>query len=149
MTRWAYWPAATIVCPCLMLAMVRLNVPSFTCMVVSILPGPASGQGCDDLRTLFERGSAPTLSATSPTRNCTSWHAPPVRRGPAPAAAGFTSPRLLPASPSRSAWLRPLGRAAPAPYDSRDAYAEASWQRGGVIELPSSRNILPARPRHP
>ena len=98
---------------------------------------PLQGQGRDDRRRV-RGGRRAQCRQRCRTRNCTSSNAPPARR---PArAAGCSPPTRWPASRRRSGLALPGSAGAPAPYDSRDAYAEASGQ--AVMEL-LRRNIRP------
>ncbi|GIX12933.1 MAG: hypothetical protein KatS3mg118_0892 [Paracoccaceae bacterium] len=89
------------------------------------------------------RGGRPAQAGNLSRRRCTArgrWPAP--RPGPA---AASSPPTPWPACPRRSGWRCSIPRARPAPYESRDQYAEASGR--AVMELLARRHP-PARHRH-
>ena len=91
--------------PGMMMAMLRLNVPSVFMYGGSILPGKFKGQR-RDRASMCSRPSASTPPARCRLTICTSWNASPARR-PAPAAAQFTANTMATRFARRSAWRCP------------------------------------------
>ncbi len=116
-------------CPGLMMAMVRLNVPSVFMYGGSILPGRYKGKDIT-VQDVFEavgKHSAGTMSDDE-------LHDIECVACPSAGSCGgqFTANTMACVSrPSASRF--PASAGAPAPYESRDAYAEASGQQ--VMEL--------------
>ena len=132
--------------PGMMMAMLRLNVPSVFIYGGSILPGRFSGRDVTVV-DVFEGVGKHSAGKMSLEDLCTSWNSTPVRR-PAPAAAS-SPPTPWPASSEAIGLALPGSAGAPAPYEIRDAYAEASGE--AVMDLieqqhPPARHLSPARP---
>jgi hypothetical protein len=109
--------------PGMMMAMVRLNVPSVFIYGGSILPGRLEGQGRDRAGRVRGRGPAPGRQQC-PTRRWPCWSGSPARR-PGPAA-GSSPPTPWPACPRRSAWRCRTPPARPRPMKAATSMA---WPR--------------------
>src|SRR5207249_8691621 len=120
----------------LMMAMVRLNVPSVFMYGGSILPGRFRGQDVTVV-DIFEAVGAHSAGRMSDA----DLHELECVACPSAGACGgqFTANTMACVSEAIGLAL-PGSAGAPAPYDSRDAYAEASGQ--AVMEL-LRRNIRP------
>ena len=85
--------------PGMMMAMVRLNVPSVFMYGGSILPGRYKGKDVT-VQDVFEAVGAHSAGKMSDAKTCTSWNASPARRPDR--AAASSPPTRWPASPKRS-----------------------------------------------
>ena len=123
--------------PGMMMAMLRLNVPSRLHVWRLDPAGRFQRPRRDDRRRV--RGGRPAQRRRDvATRICTSSNASPALRPES--AAGCSPPTRWPASPRRSAWPCPARPGRPRPMISRDEYAEASGQ--AVMDL-LRRNLRP------
>src|SRR6201981_917191 len=122
--------------PGMMMAMLRLNVPSVFMYGGSILPGTFKGQAVT-VQDLFEAVGSHNVGAMSDE----DLHELECAACPSSGSCGglFTANTMACVSEAIGLAL-PGSAGAPAPYDSRDAYAEASGQ--AVMEL-VRRNIRP------
>ena len=107
----------------MMMAMVRLNVPSVFIYGGSILPGPLQGQGRDGAGRVRGRGQAIQAGNMSDEE----LHELECVACPSAGSCGgqFTANTMACVSEAIGLAL-PGSAGAPAPYESRDAYAAAS-----------------------
>ncbi len=123
--------------PGMMMAMLRLNVPSVFLYGGSILPGRWRGRDVTVV-DVFEAVGTALGRQPAPSRTFASWNGMPV---PGDGACGgqFTANTMACVSEAIGLAL-PLSSALPAPYESRDAYAVASGE--AVMRL-IEQNIRP------
>ena len=128
--------------PGLMMAMIRLNVPSVFMYGGSILPGRFQGHDVT-IGDVFEAVGSHSIGKLSDDE----LHELECAACPSAGSCGglFTANTMACVSEAIGLAL-PGSAGAPAPYDSRDAYAEASGQ--AVMELLRQKSP-PARHRHP
>ena len=128
--------------PGMMMAMVRLNVPSVFMYGGSILPGRFQGRDVT-VQDVFEAVGAHSAGKMSDEE----LHELECVACPSAGSCGgqFTANTMACVSEAIGLAL-PGSAGAPAPYESRDAYAEASGAGG---DEPAERKHPPARHRHP